>query len=163
MKRESVIVSSFLIERQKQIKLFQVKIPREAKNIIGVEMGMLWLSGIPPVEPAAPIWSLPMNLKRNLILGEVKLQSYEKANIFFTSELALDKNISFADFTSQSFVPSVFSHGQSRHEDPVRVNGDTTILQGVYRDKLSEQQAGNYSYIVKIYIWTEAKVDQSHL
>lgn len=163
MKREGVIITTFLIEKQKQVKLFQVKIPREAEKIIGVEMSFLWLEGVPPLVPSSTIWQLPMTVNRNILLGELKLQSYEKANVFYAGELAVNQNLDFADFTSQSFIPKIYSHQYQLNEDPVMVSGSTTILQGVYRDKLSEYQATRYRYIVKVYIWVAAKEDQSNL
>lgn len=175
MKRESVIISSFNIERTNQIKLFQVRIPREAKNIIGVEMGMRWLVGaVPPPTsvpgpppgpvswpPPLPVGGLQTILRRNQLVGELKLQSYEKANIFYTGELVLDQNIDNRDFTHPRFANKVYSHGLAMHEDPVSVNGDTTLVQGVFRNRLPV--VGNFQFRVFVYIWTEAKVDQSNL
>lgn len=163
MKREGVILTTFLIERPKQVKLFQVRIPREAENIIGVEMGMHWLEGVPAAPVPPPIWSLPMSVQRNLLVGELKLQSYETANMFFSSELAINNNHVFADFSSQNFLPKPYTHQYQQHEEPIKVNGNTTLLQGAYRDKLSEHQAGAYKYFVKVYIWIAAKEDQSNL
>ncbi len=163
MKREGVIISSFLIERQKQVKLFQVRIPREAENIVGVEMGLLWLEGLLPVPPPSPVWSLPMSVQRNLVLGELKLQSYEKANMFYSADLCMNNNVNFADFSTGSFPAKEYSHGYAWHEDPVMVNGNTTLLQGVYRDKLSDYQSSTYRYIVKVYVWIAAKEDQSNI
>lgn len=160
MKSESVIVTNFLIERPKQIKLFQMKIPREADNIIGIEVGLTWLTGIPVVAPPLLDWSLPMTIKRNIVLGEVKFQSYEKANMFYTQELVMNQNNDFADFTSKFFTPKVYTHSYQLNEEPIKVNGNTTILQGVYRDKLADSYAGAFSYVVRVYVWYESKPNQ---
>jgi len=162
MKRESVIVTNFLIDRPKQIKLFQMKIPREAENIIGIEMGLTWITGIPPVIAPPLEWALPMDIKRNLVLGELKFQSYEKANMFYTQELVINQNTDTADFTSKFFPPKAYTHQYQLNEEPIKVNGNTTILQGVYRDNFSDQFAGAYSYIIRVYVWLEAKIDQSN-
>jgi hypothetical protein len=163
MKREGVIVTTFTIERQKQVKLFQIKIPREAQNIVGVEMGLKWISGVPAVPEILPLWNLPMTIKRNLNIGELKLQSYEKANIFYTGELVINQNGDTADFTSEYFSPKAYTHQGVSHEDEVQVNGNTTLIQGAFRDKLSEQQEGNYAYKVYVYLWVAVKEDQSNL
>lgn len=163
MMRESVIVTPILIEQPNQMKLFQVKIPREAENIVGVEMGLLWLEGPPPVVPPPSVWTLPMTVSRNLLLGELKLQSYEKSNMFFSGELVINRNLDFADYSSRFFSPKAYTHQLHQYEVPVKVNGNTTIIQGVFRDMLHESQAGSYKYIVKVYTWIEAKLDQSFL
>ena len=102
-----------------------------------------------------------MILRRNQLVGELKLQSYEKANIFYTGELLLDQNIDNRDFTHLRFPNKVYSHGLAMHEDPVSVNGDTTLVQGVFRNRLAI--VGNFQFRVFVYVWTEAKVDQSNL
>jgi hypothetical protein len=175
MKREGVIISSFTIERPNQIQLFQVRIPREAKNIIGVEMGMRWLNGafptpIPssPAPPATPAWpplfpvgGTPFLFKRNQLVGELKLQSYEKANIFYTTELLIDQNIGINNFTSSFFPAKVYSHQTVMNEEVVNVGGDTTLVQGVFRNKFDI--VGAFQYKVFVYVWVEAKEDQSNL
>ena len=159
MKRESAIITNFLIERPKQIKLFQLKIPREAENIIGIEMGLTWLNGILPAIVPPLEWTLPMTMNRNIVLGEVKLQSYEKANVFYTQELVLNQNLAPADFTSKYFVPKAYTHQNQSNEDQVQVSGTTTILQGVYKDALAEQIVGSYRYIVRVYVWHDRKTE----
>lgn len=166
MKREGIIISSFIIDRQKQIKLFQVKVPCDVKNIIGIELGLRWLEGVPRTISSAMVgapmdsiesegWRIPIALKRNILMGEIKLQSQGKANLFFSDELVLDQNISQADFTSQFFPPTASSHLMMNYETEVKVSGDTTILQGIYWDRLSENIPTNYKYQVFLYVWME--------
>ena len=159
MKREGAIITTLTIDRPGQTKLFQVKIPREAKNIIGVELGFVWLTGSHPGGSGIGEWALPFMQKRNVLVGEVKLQSYEKANIFYAGEIAINQNQDFADFTGRFFTPQVYTHQTHAHEEEVKVSGETTIIQGAYRDKLSSTVAGPYSYRVNLCLWMEAKED----
>lgn len=161
MMRESVIITPLVIERPKQIRLFQLKIPREAQNIIGVELGVNFQNGapVPPVPPEG--WVLPMTFSRNLCIGELKLQSYEKANIFYTGELTMNNNMDQADFTSRWFTPKVYTHQTESHESDVSVSGATTIIQGVYRDRYSESYGDAFKYTVYLYVWIEAKENET--
>lgn len=175
MNREGVIVTSFDIDRADQIKLFQVKIRREVKNIIGVEMSMRWISGTLPTPasvpgpppgppswpPPAPIAGTPFLIRRNQLVGELKLQSYEKANIFYTGDLIIDQNIDNRDFTASKFSPKVYTHQMSQHEDETKVSGTTTLVQGVFRNKFPT--VGVFQYRVMVYIWVVVKEDQSNL
>ncbi|MGZ4065028.1 MAG: hypothetical protein ACXVP0_18770 [Bacteroidia bacterium] len=158
MNNESVIITTLTIDKPQQTKLFQVRVSREVKNIIGVEMGLTWLAGTYPatLQSAGP-WTLPLGFTRNLCVGEVKLQSYEQSNIFYTGELLMNRNNDNADFSSRFFTPQAYTHQMRAHEDDVLVNGRTTLIQGVYRDKLFNSIEGNYRYTVKLYLWTEAK------
>jgi hypothetical protein len=175
MNRERVIVTPLIIERTGQIKLFTVRIPREAQNIIGVEMGMQWLTGVVPPPssvpgpppgppswpPPAPIGGMPMIVRRNQLVGELKLQSYEKANIFYAADLMINQNIDLNDFTTPRFAPKIYTHHKVMNEDPVSVNGNTTILQGVFRNKFGITAPSQFK--VFVYVWLEVKEDQSNL
>jgi hypothetical protein len=174
VKREGVIVSTFVVQRPKQVRLFQVKIPREAQEVIGVEMGARWLSGSfpnlvpPPVDSGGPTdvpapWQLPFKQLRNFDLGEVKLQSYEKANIFFSGDLVINKNLDTGDFTNAGFPPKEYTHQFHSQEVEVSVRAETTIVQGIYRDKANEFMTGTYSYLVNVYVWVASKEDQTEL
>jgi hypothetical protein len=162
VKRETAITTTFIIERPRQIKLFQVRIPREVENIIGVEMGLNWTEGFPAGGFGGGHgmgWSLPLTLNRNISIGDLKLQSYEKANVFYSGELTLNQNVDNADFTSQFFQPQPYTHQAHAHEVDVKVSGSTTIIQGVFRDKLADTlPEAVYKYKVTLCLWTAAKI-----
>lgn len=158
MNRESVIVTSFTITKPGQNKLFQVRVPREVKHLLGVEMGFNWLSGSFPPPPQAPDpWALQLGLRRNIYLGELKLQSYEQSNLFYTGELTESMNHDQGDFSSGHFLPTAFSHKMLSHETEAIVSGKTTIIQGAYRDRMNSSINGSYKYTVHLYLWTESK------
>lgn len=163
MKREGVILTTLLIDRPGQTKLFQVKIPREVKNIIGVELGFVWLGGSRSAAHGHRDDTQPFMQKRNVLIGDIKLQSYEKANIFYAGELMLNRNNDLFDFTSNFFHPQPYTHQTHAHEDKIKVSGETTLIQGAYRDKLNETLSEPYSYTVNLYLWAEAKEDLNTL
>ena len=35
------------------------------------------------------------------------------------------------------------------------VDGDSTIIQGIYKDRLGEQSKADYEYVVNVYVWIE--------
>jgi hypothetical protein len=153
--KKRVVVTGFNIEAARQVKLFQIRLPREAKSVIGIGTGYQIIEGVddPPIPPIFP-WKVPLVIRRNQLLGEIKLQSCEKANIFYTAELQLDKNLDFADFSSKSWQPTLHTHYTRHYTDVVNVQGETTILQGIYKDKLFNQQEGLvYRYRVNVYVW----------
>jgi hypothetical protein len=162
MKNFRVIVTKFLVGNASRIKLFQVKIPREAKSVAGVEMGMSWLVGALPAEAAElPSLLVPQTVRRNVYLGELKLQSYEKANIFYTGDLVLNRNSKLAELGNRFFAAKNYTHQYKEENDPIDVNGTTTILQGVYKDKLNLPTV--YRYQVKVYLWLELKDEPNNI
>jgi hypothetical protein len=178
MIREHVVITQVNITNAGQVKHFQVKLPKNAKRIIGVELGGRLLQRTDrPISDAMPApyaehsaaysvsasgasagaeTSAPTYFKRNKLIGEVKLQSCEEANIFYAGHLQTDENIGYGDFTQNNFwMPSAFSHQAQSLEERVVVDGNSTIIQGIYRDRIGEQSKVSYSYLVNIYVWIE--------
>ncbi len=155
MNKEIVIIKSLLIDSPNQVKVFDIKIPRQAHNIIGVEMSMRWHSGTLPTHPVFNLRDGFMKMYRNTLLGELKLQSFERANIFYSQELKLYQNFIHTDFTSRKFSPTPYTHQTHSFEDPIKVDGNITIVQGIYKDQLLLPMP--YSYTVMIYVWIENK------
>lgn len=157
MKRETVITSTLQITRRKQVVLFELRIPRAVKNIIGVEMGFKWVSGTYPTIITPTSFLATIIPQKDFVFGELTLQSYEGANFFYTGELAQNNNTHNGDFTRQFFTPERYSHQAKNYEDVVAVNGKTTLVRGAYRDMLADILETNYSYTVHVYVWTDRK------
>ncbi len=155
MNREVVIIKSLLIDQPKQVKVFDVKIPRQAKNIIGIEMGMRLQSGQMPAHPAYNIADGFMKFYPNVLIGELKLQSYDRSTIFYAQELKQDHNFIHTDYSSTKFNPQPFTHETYAHEDPITVDAKCTVIQGIYKDQF--KLTTPYKYIVSIYIWIDNK------
>ena len=178
MIREHVVITPVNITNAGQVKHFQVKLPKNAKRIIGVELGGRLLQRTDRAEISdmmvAPSVSHPEAssastsegsagetaaaglFKRNKLIGEVKLQSCEEANIFYAGHLQTDENIAMGDFTQNHFwKPAAYSHQAQSFEERVVVDGNSTVIQGIYRDRIGEQSKVNYSYLVNVYVWIE--------
>jgi hypothetical protein len=155
MNKEVVIIKSILIDKPKQVKVFDLKIPRQAKNIIGIELGMRWNLGALPPPPLFDQNDGFLKMYRNILFGELKLQSYDNAKIFYTQELTQHQNFIHSDFTAKRFNPTPFTHQTHLLEDPIHLNGDATIIQGIYKDQL--ELLTPYSYTVNVYVWLENK------
>lgn len=157
MNRESVIIQTLDITSPAQVKFFQIKVPREVDHIVGIELGMNWTAEYPLPGNGGNDWHLPLTMRSNLVAGDLKLQSYEQANIFYAGELCLNRNMDYGDFTSQWLVPRPYTHQLESFEEEIRVPGRTTLIQGVYRDTLHTYGLAGYKYTAKIYVWTQSK------
>ena len=94
--------------------------------------------------------------KRNTFIGELKLQSCEEANIFYATHLQTDENIGAGDFSqNRNWKASAFTHQSKTEEDIVIVDADTTIVQGIYKDRIGEMNKTDVEYIVNVYVWVE--------
>lgn len=164
MIREQVIITSVSLSLEGQVKHFQVKLPKNAKRIIGVELG--WrLSQLSEVvikdNPRESVrrdresHSSQITFNRNIQIAEVKLQSCEEANVFYTGDVQIEQNNSFGDFSQSFWNPTEFIHQMQRFEDVVTVDGETTMLQGICKDILNATYKSRFIYLVNVYVWIE--------
>jgi hypothetical protein len=179
MMKEGVIIKTISIKRQGERKHFQIKLPKDTKFIIGVEYGGRLISRTEgTVEAPAPkteaktdaklieaIYSAvesgavrdekPKALfKRNQLIGELKLQSCEEANWFYAADVfANDANLNWGDFSQAGFPVNDFTHGNKRTEEIVKVDAESTIINGWYLDALGKTLKLDINYEIKVYVW----------
>ena len=178
MMKEGVIITKITIKRQGERKHFQIKLPNDTKFIISIEYGGRLISKsdtikfaaaprvAPTIAPTAPATALttlnagtvaerPRGLfKRNQLVGELKLQSSEESNWFYSTDVFLaDANLSYGDFSNVGFKVNDYTHGNKRTEEIVKVDAESTIIQGWYLDALGKSQKADINYEVTIYVW----------
>ena len=97
----------------------------------------------------------PIIATRNSLVGELKLQSSDDSNVFYATNV-YDPTVK-EDFDKVSSVDIItknaWTHGYKRELEEVLVDGNATVLAGLYKDKLGEMLKANVSYDVFLYIW----------
>lgn len=150
MMREQVNITPIEITKAGQIKHFQIRLPKTAKKVIGVEIGGRFLQGSNPL----PNINSDTPFKCNQLVGELKLQSCEEANVFYAGELRLDRNMAYGDYTKNTqWIPEVFTHQMQSFEDVVITNADSTVINGMYKDNIGLQSQQSVSYLLNVYLW----------
>lgn len=172
MMSEKVIVTQIKISKAGQIRFFQMKLPSDTIHLVGIEAGVritkLSSRAGQPVKTVNEVFRKQtmtgtiMPFVRNTSLGEFKLQSCEQANIFYVGQIRMEENLGFADFSkTEAWNPQTFSHGSKTEEDRVIVDGESTILQGMYKDTFGEMNKTDVEYIVSIYGWVKIRQTQT--
>lgn len=155
MMREKVVITALVINKVGHVKHFQIKLPKTAKRIIGIELGGRLITDTKNLTAPRPTEN-PTAFKRNTLLGELKLQSCENANVFYAGHLQSDNNIGYGDFSENQFWKvKPFTHQTMTFEETVIVNAESTIIQGVYKDRIGEQYETDVNYVVNVYLWYE--------
>ena len=156
--KEQVSITKINITRQGERKHFQIKLPKDTKFIIGLEYGCRLIdnasvlliqagSGLAAMQTRTPF-------KRNQLIGELKLQSCEEANWFYSTDvLANDANLNYENFSQSGFPINDFTHGNKRTEEIVKIDAESTIIQGWFLDSLGKSQNADIKYEVKVYVW----------
>jgi hypothetical protein len=97
-------------------------------------------------------------VKKSEFVGELKLQSCEAANIFYSEHIQNDMRIGEGDYSKKGlWQPAAFTHQTKKEEDVVVVDGNSTILQGHFKDKIGEANQGNWEYTITVYVWIETE------
>ncbi|MBI4929295.1 MAG: hypothetical protein HY841_00915 [Bacteroidetes bacterium] len=148
-----------------------MRIPENAKVITGIETAvrMKGLVALPinsfavvDIEPELvsdlspnPIGSgFAIPVMRSFV-GELKLQSCEEANVFYATDItdpSAPENLDRIP-TPSAIIENVWTHGYKRELEEVLVDGNTTVLAGLYRDKLGAMQNHDTAYDVFLYVW----------
>ena len=91
-------------------------------------------------------------------VAELKLQSCEKANVFYATDITLDANIPQGDYSLEGrWQGAEFTHKRKSEEEEIGVNGKSTIIQGVVKDKIGLLLNINFEYVVNVYVWIEVE------
>jgi hypothetical protein len=185
--REQALVTHLNITKAGQVRNFQVRLPKNTIQIIGIETSVRLLTGnrdgVPVPLPQPVPAPLPrqavaqaakiivpfesaglMTFRRDSFFGDLRLQSCEQANIFYAKHVQTDENIGMGDYSqSGSWRVLPYTHEGKAEEETVKVNGDSTIIQGIYKDGYVQSRfAYNpdqikipIGYVVSVYIWIE--------
>jgi hypothetical protein len=154
MMKEQVIITKVSIKKQGERKHFQIKLPKSAKFIVGIEYGgrLISKSAAMIIKPFPAESRTPF--KRNQLIGELKLQSCEEANWFYATDVfSSDVNLSYGDFSNSGFKVNDFTHGNKRTEEIVKVDAESTIIQGWFLDAVGKTQKVDINYEVNVYVW----------
>ncbi len=149
--KEKAIITVLAVKQPYEFRHFQVRIPRDAAYICGVEATARQTGkAVPPgVSPNVFV------SHRNFLFGDLTLQSCEEGNIFYRGEIRdSDIDTIMSDF---SIVPKwrarEWTHGGMMEAETVIVDGDTTVINGLYRDRVGKELSIAGGYEVKVVIW----------
>jgi hypothetical protein len=196
---ETLTAYSILITKKGEWKYFQVRLPKDAKKIIGIETGLIITDKLPAytgvaneivvlqrsslisIDPGL-IAEPPKGFKdgerfskqRNRLIGELKLQSLDTANIFYSKDIVEEDrnmgndNIRIVDNTAPAerriallrFTPPPdlwqpmfpWTHGCKMEEDGLLMLHNPVIA-GIYKDAIGKEYKTDIQYKVMLYIW----------
>lgn len=179
MRAEQILVTEVTITKAGQIKLFQIKLPKTAKRIIAVDTDIRLLQtligvphpGVPGViEPASDKGAVGsarelipnLDFKPSQAVGELLLQSLEKANIFYSTIVRMDEaNGGFGDASAGLFPASPYVNKGKMTPKKVNLNCNTTLIQAMFKDRFGAALKADVNYTLKVFVWVEMKSTNS--
>lgn len=156
--KQQVLTKQITIRFDGEIQTFQIKLPEYTVSVIGIETGFRMVDSPDPAPVPGYDFRTMMFFNRNTVTGELKLQSCETANIFYSSYLKTENNAGFGDFSRHSDSrPLEYLHQLNREEIPVCVKGKSTVIRGFYKDRLGESLNRKFNYVVSVHLWIETQ------
>lgn len=170
--RARVIVKEITIRKQGEVQFFQIRLPKNAVRIIGVDSDIILISALEPqadggirpdkgngVLPSVEVNRAPFlrgTSKSNPIIGKLKLQSLDRHNIFFETWLSfIYLNSSMPDMRYGLFPKSPYSLIRNSKPKPVNVPVSNTSINGLFTDAIGNRKQSDMIYKVKVFLWIE--------
>lgn len=159
MLAEKVIIHQILISKAGQLKTFQLRMPSDAKFIIGIEATV---KGFDIDDGPDGETVFRFTIRPVAVAGELRLQNLGSANLFYSGEVKLsDRNLGFGDASqAEVWARKAWTHDYRREEDPVFIQESCPVIQGNYRDKIGEASHSDYEYTVTVYLWYATEKDK---
>lgn len=176
--RHRMLAHSFVIDKPSQVHHFQIRLPRNTKSIIAIDYDVFFSGTIDAVSDATggsthetnpnvnpngteqTVFNrqlpLDFSLTKNHVrtIGRLKLQSLEKANLFYNEWL---KAQAFDDGISPSGIfPAPLNNLLNKQKPKsVEVSPLATILNGLFQDYFLSVNELKPSYLLKVFVWVE--------
>lgn len=160
MLQQEVITNELSITRRGSTRTFQLRLPRHAQKVIGVECGVKMITPVPR-NLADGNFQTSFQFVPSLAVGELRIQHVGQAGTFFSTQIMeQDVNLNFADFSGvPGFMPKTWTHQSTKEPVSVEVDREANILLGVYRDIIGNHFNTHMKYTVLIHLWFETKED----
>jgi len=176
---QDVIIQQLNITKLGEQHYFQINVPRSAEAIVGVEVGAFINQSLIGQNNTAPNRFF---IRRNRVIGEVRLQMPNQPNFFYSSEIVSeDKNIATDDIPSFRSTnngrisyrrslnnpppppppPRILNnplksfqhtHGYRKELDEI-LTCNERIIYGCYKDIIAKSTQVDLNYTIQVYIW----------
>lgn len=177
MSRARLIVKEVVIQKQGEVNFFQIRLPKNAMRILGIETDVFMESvletgasgavsgSLGGVKPDGTIGS-PLEVNRtpflkwsrtsNPVVGKLKLQSMDRSNIFFETWVSfVFLNASLQDMSFGLFPKSPYSLVVQSKPKPIEIPCSNTIINGLFADDIGSRKNTDMKYRVKVFVWIQ--------
>jgi len=181
MSRARLIVKEVVIQRQGEISFFQIRLPKNATHILGIETDVLMESfleadasssgsgshgGAGGIRPDGTVGGTAPEVNRrpflkwgstsNPVVGKLKLQSMDRSSIFFETWVPfVFLNASLPDMSYGLFPKSSYSLIVPGKPKPINIQCSNAIINGFFTDDIGIRKNADIKYRVKVFVWVQ--------
>jgi hypothetical protein len=170
--RARVIIKEITIRKQGEVQFFQIRLPKNATRIIGVDTDVFLLSALEPqadgnirpdkgngVPPSTEVNRRPFlqwTVKSSPAIGKLKLQTMDRHSIFFDTWLSfIYLNSAMPDMRFGLYPRSPYSLMVNSNPKPVSIPVSNTTINGLFTDAIGQRRKSDTNYRVKVFLWIE--------
>jgi len=181
MSRARLIVKEVVMKRQGEISFFQIRLPKNATRILGIETDVFMESfleadtsssgsgshgGAGGTRPDGTVGGTTAEVNRrpflkwsstsNPVVGKLKLQSMDRNNIFFETWVPfVFLNASLPDMSYGLFPKSPYSLIVLGKPKPIGIQCSNAIINGLFTDDIGIRKNADIKYRVKVFVWVQ--------
>lgn len=152
MIQQRILIKTLSVNKANQQVYFQIRLPKDTLQVKSITHGVRLNK--PVLLPNTRVHRSAFDIfQRNVLFGELQLQSLEQANVFYVDSVKEEYNTLYGDYTAeQQWQMQHITHQTKTEAEPIEVNGTCTLLQGIYQDKIGAVQTGAIQYQVNVYV-----------
>lgn len=153
------------VSRKGEKNHFQIKIPKNGRDIVGI--------GVTGLIPKGEMRKNPINymnekiqkgfgfielFKQRYLLGELRVQSFDDPKNCFYSEVFFEDNgLQVFDYANIDRWARSYTHNNLRVYHPLDIKNDSTILNCLFMERLNETSKLDLKFEIKIYLYYKCK------
>lgn len=157
--KEEVIVHKLLITRIRERVHFQVRLPKDAKRIIGLEYDARKIDGNSYVSRIAfidygPAGDPSFNRHKSKLIGRLSLGNCNCEGLFYQGDLIEDRNeAQYEGIAAYCYTPKKWINSTKREETNFNVKAG--FLYGLFEDHFGVNEYTELEYELSLYFWIE--------
>ncbi len=153
------------VTRKGEKNHFQIKIPKNGKDLVGIGVTGLIPRGGMRENPVKPLnekiqkgFGLNELFKQRYLLGELKIQSFDDPkNCFYTEVFFEDNGLRVFDYANIDGWAKSYTHNNLRIFHPLDIRNESTILNCFFIERLHETSKLDLQFEIKIYLYYKCK------
>jgi hypothetical protein len=161
----SVEIFSLLVNRKGDKIHFQIKIPQNGKDLVGIGVSGVIAKGDIRKNILNPLYEKLQRalgnieiFKQRYLLGELRVHCYDDPKFcFYTDVFFEDNGILVEDYSMVEKWAKPFTHSHLDIFHPVDVKNESTILNCMFLEKLTETAKISLQFEIKIYLYYKCR------
>lgn len=163
--KQRVEIFTLQVSRKGDKIHFQIKIPQNGRDLIGIGVSGLIAKGDIRKNPISPLNEKLQKafgnieiFKQRYLLGELRVHCYDDPKFcYYTDVFFEDNGLLIQDYSTAEKWAKTFSHSHLDIFHPLDVKNESTVLNCLFLEKLFETSKITLQFEIKIYLYYKCR------